>query len=100
MITAREIKLNGWQASIQKAIDIASKDTDALYVTVCSDVLDAAANPQGPFDPCGPTSFEVAMMLHEAGKAELPPSTSWRSTRRPAAPISPHTQPVGWRSIL
>ena len=69
VITAREIKLNGWQASIQKAIDIASKDTDALYVTVCSDVLDAAANPQGPFDPCGPTSFEVAMMLHEAGKA-------------------------------
>lgn len=69
VITAREIKLNGWQASIQKAIDIVSKDTDVIYVTVCSDVLDAAANPQGPFDPCGPTSFEVAMMLHEAGKA-------------------------------
>ena len=97
MITAREIKLNGWQASIQKAIDIVSKDTDVIYVTVCSDVLDAAANPQGPFDPCGPTSFEVSTRPARLARA---PSTLSRSIRRPAAPTSPPTRPAGWPSIL
>lgn len=69
VITGMEIKKNGYEASVQKAIEIASKDTDVLYVTVCSDVLDAASNPQGPVDPCGLTSFELAMMLHACGEA-------------------------------
>lgn len=69
VITGMEIKENGWLASIKKAIDIASKDTDTFYVTVCSDILDIAHNPAGPPDPCGLTTYELAMILHECGKA-------------------------------
>ena len=40
-----------------------------MYITVCSDCLDAASMPQGPQDMCGLTSYELCMMLHEAGLA-------------------------------
>lgn len=69
VITGMEVKTEGYLKSIKKAIEIAKKDTDVLYVTVCSDILDIANNPAGPPDPCGITSFELAMMLHECGKA-------------------------------
>ncbi len=69
VIPAMEIKKNGYEATIKKALEIASKDTDMIYVTICSDVLDASANPQGPVDPCGLTSFELAMMVNECGRA-------------------------------
>lgn len=69
VITGMEIKLNGVLESIKKAIEIASKDTDAIYVTICSDILDIANNPAGPPDVCGLTTFELALALHECGKA-------------------------------
>ncbi|MCD8084051.1 MAG: arginase family protein [Clostridiales bacterium] len=69
VITAKEVKETGYQAAIQKALAIAKKDTDVLYVTVCSDALDGAANPQGPIDPCGLSSFELGMMINECGAA-------------------------------
>lgn len=69
VILAREVRENGWKASIQKAIDLAFKDTEIVYVTICSDVLDAASMPQGPQDMCGLTSYELCMMVHEAGLA-------------------------------
>lgn len=69
VILAGEVRENGWKASIQKAIDLAFKDTEIVYVTICSDVLDAASMPQGPQDMCGLTSYELCMMVHEAGLA-------------------------------
>lgn len=69
VIPCMEIKKNGWEASIQKALEIASKDTDVLYVSICADALDAAFMPQGPQDMGGLTSFELMMMVHECGKA-------------------------------
>ena len=69
VINGIEVKEKGWKESIQKAIDIAFKDTEVVYITVCSDALDAACMPQGPQDMCGLTSFELAMMIHEAGLA-------------------------------
>ena len=56
-------------AAVKKALAIAQKDTDVLYVTICSDVLDGASNPQGPIDPCGLTSFELSMMVNECAYA-------------------------------
>lgn len=70
VITGMEIKVDGWKKAIEKAIAVASEGTEAIYVTVCSDILDVANNPGGPPDPCGLTSFELAMMLHECGKAK------------------------------
>ena len=69
VILCREIKKNGWEASIKKAIELASKDTEVMYVTICADSLDAAFMPQGPQDMGGQTSFELLMMVHEAGLA-------------------------------
>ena len=69
VILCREIKKNGWEASIKKAIELASKDTEVMYVTICADSLDAAFMPQGPQDMGGLTSFELLMMEHEAGLA-------------------------------
>lgn len=69
VISGMEIKLNGILPSIKKAIEIAGKDTDAIYVTVCSDILDIANNPAGPPDFCGLTTYELAAALHECGKA-------------------------------
>ena len=69
VILCREIKKNGWEASIKKAIKLASKDTEVMYVTICADSLDAAFMPQGPQDMGGLTSFELLMMVHEAGLA-------------------------------
>lgn len=64
-----EIKKEGWEASIKKALEVASKDTEVLYVTICSDCLDASCMPQGPQDMGGLTSFELMMMVHECGLA-------------------------------
>lgn len=69
VIPCMEVKKKGWEASIQKALEIASRDTELLYVTICSDCLDAAFMPQGPQDMGGLTSFELLMMVHECGKA-------------------------------
>ena len=69
VILCREIKKNGWEASVKKAIELASKDTEVVYVTICADSLDAAFMPQGPQDMGGLTSFELLMMVHEAGLA-------------------------------
>jgi arginase family enzyme len=70
VITGMDIKLKGWRQAIDRAIEVASDGTEAIYVSVCSDILDVAHNPGGPPDPCGLTSFELAMMLHACGKAK------------------------------
>ena len=69
VITAKEVKEMGYKAAIAKALEIAQKDTDVLYVTVCSDALEGVANPNGPIDPCGLSSFELGMMINECGAA-------------------------------
>ena len=69
VIPSMEVKKNGWEAAIKKALEVATKHTAALYITICSDALDAAFMPQGPQDMGGLTSFELMMMVHECGKA-------------------------------
>lgn len=67
VITSFDVKKNGVDTSIKKAIEIASEGTSAIYVSVCSDALDIAFNPGGPADLCGLTSFELAEMLYQCG---------------------------------
>lgn len=69
VILCREVKKMGWEATIKKALELANKDTEFLYVTICADSLDAACMPQGPQDMGGLTSFELLMMVHEAALA-------------------------------
>ncbi len=69
VIRGTDVHENGWEQSIDKAIEVAFKDTDVVYVTICSDVLDAANMPQGPQDMGGLTSYQLLMMLQKAGLA-------------------------------
>lgn len=68
VIRAIDVKEDGWKASIAKGLEIL-KDMEYIYVSICADSLDAANMPQGPQDMCGLTSYELAMMVHEAGIA-------------------------------
>ncbi len=67
VLTMMQIRMMGLQEAIQKAISVAGNGTEAIYVTVCSDILDIAFNPAGPPDPCGFTTWELAMALYECG---------------------------------
>ncbi len=69
MIRSIDVEEQGWKTSIEHALQIAGKGTDIMYVTICSDALDAAFMPQGPQDMCGLSSYELAMMVHECGLA-------------------------------
>lgn len=92
VITAKKVKDWGYREAIRKAIEIASTDTDLFYVTVCSDCLEGAANPDGPIDPCGLTSFEIGMMLNECGAAGACSFDYVEIYPRPDGPqIGPHT---------
>ncbi|KIL44104.1 agmatinase family protein [Jeotgalibacillus soli] len=46
----------------------ASDGADAVYLTICSDVLDYAFNPGGPVDGNGLNTFELLTLIHEFSK--------------------------------
>ncbi len=71
IFTSFEMKDKGLKYIIGRTLDIVRNGTDAVYVTVCSDVLDIAHNPGGPPDPCGLSSFELSLCLHHFASAGI-----------------------------
>lgn len=71
VISSFQVKEMGLESTFRKAIEIAGKDTDGIYITVCSDVLDVAFNPGGPPDFAGLDSFELLSLLHRFSSARL-----------------------------
>src|SRR5699024_4596889 len=68
-LTINDIKeAKDLKAYANEIYDMASKDVDVVYLTICSDVLDFAFNPGGPVDGNGLTSYELLTMIHEFGK--------------------------------
>jgi arginase family enzyme len=69
-ISVREIRKAGTDLTelARKAYDIASEGTEAVYLSICSDVLDFAFNPGGPVDGNGVTSYELLELVHEFAK--------------------------------
>lgn len=68
-ISVREVRKTKDLAELaKKAYAIASKGTEAVYLSICSDVLDFAFNPGGPVDGNGLTSFELLELVHEFSK--------------------------------
>lgn len=49
----------------EEIYQLASKDVDCVYLSICSDVLDFAFNPGGPVDGNGLTSYELVTLVHE-----------------------------------
>ncbi len=71
-ITINDIReTNDLRAYAKEIYDMASKDVDVVYLSICSDVLDFAFNPGGPVDGNGLTSYELLTMIYEFGKLGL-----------------------------
>ena len=71
IITINDIRMgdmNRFFEWVEEAYAVASNGTDAVYVTVCSDVLDVAYNPGGPLDGNGLTTFELFNALYRFAK--------------------------------
>lgn len=71
ILTSFEMKLKGIDSAVNKALEVAKAGTDAVYVTVCSDILDVAHNPGGSADFNGLTSFELSLLLHKLASAGI-----------------------------
>ncbi|MDA8345589.1 MAG: agmatinase family protein [Thermaerobacter sp.] len=69
-LSINAVRERGIDAVVEEAHRIASVGTDGVYVTVCSDVLDAAFNPGGPTDANGLTTYELYRGLHYLGQQE------------------------------
>jgi agmatinase len=64
VITMREIRDRGLLSAMDEALEVARRGTRAVYLTICSDILDAATNPGGPPDFDGLTSHELFELVH------------------------------------
>lgn len=67
VVTINDIRMGDmkdYMKIVKEAYDAAAEGTDAVYVTVCSDVLDIAYNPGGPLDGNGLTTFELFNALY------------------------------------
>ncbi|GKV57242.1 agmatinase [Sporosarcina sp. NCCP-2222] len=68
-ITVNEIRAHANLKELAAQIyEMAFKDVDCVYLTICSDVLDFAFNPGGPVDGNGLTSYELLTLVHEICK--------------------------------
>jgi guanidinopropionase len=68
IFTIRDIRKLGIEKIVQSAMNIAYTGTRAVYVTICSDVIDAAYNPGGPADFDGLNPHELFYALHHLGQ--------------------------------
>lgn len=68
-ITINDIRAQKDLKAYAKEIhQMASKEVDCVYLSICSDVLDFAFNPGGPVDGNGLTSYELLTLVHEICK--------------------------------
>jgi guanidinopropionase len=68
VFTIRDIRTQGIDNVIEKAIAIARKDTKHIFVSICSDCIDAAFNPGGPADFNGLFPYELLPALYRLGE--------------------------------
>ena len=71
VITTREIKEKGMAAVTEEAIAIANEKTKHVFVTICSDCIDAGYNPGGPADFNGLLPNELLPALHRIGQSGI-----------------------------
>jgi guanidinopropionase len=71
IFTIREIRKRGIDAIIDDAINIAQQNTKYVFVTICSDCIDAGFNPGGPADFNGLFPYELLPSLFRIGKAGI-----------------------------
>jgi len=69
--TILEIRKRGIEAVMNEAINIAKTQTRHIYVTICSDCIDAAFNPGGPADFNGLFPYELLSALFQLGESGI-----------------------------
>jgi len=68
IFTIRDIRKQGIDSIIEQAIIIARKNTKHIFVSICSDCIDAAFNPGGPADFNGLFPHELFSALYRLGE--------------------------------
>lgn len=71
IFTIRQIRSLGIEAVIKEALRVAQQGTKYMYVTVCSDIIDAAFNPGGPPDFNGLLPHELFCALYALGESGI-----------------------------
>ena len=71
IFTTREIRERGMAAVIEDAIAVAHEKTKYVFVTICSDCIDAGYNPGGPADFNGLFPHELLPALHRIGQSGI-----------------------------
>lgn len=71
IFTTKDIREKGMEAVTEEAIDIAHTKTKYVFVTICSDCIDAGYNPGGPADFNGLSPNELFPALHRIGRTGL-----------------------------
>ena len=71
IITTREIRERGMEAITEEAIAIAHEKTKHVFVTICSDCIDAGYNPGGPADFNGLFPGELLPALHRIAECGI-----------------------------
>lgn len=68
ILTINDVRNRGIDAVIREAHAVAMDGTDGFYITICSDILEAAFNVGGPPDPNGLTTYELFSALYFLGQ--------------------------------
>jgi agmatinase len=71
VLTMREIRSRGLDEALKEALEWAHEGTSAVYLTICSDILDAACNPGGPPDFDGLWPHELFKLVHKVAMKGL-----------------------------
>ncbi len=71
IMTMKEVRDKGVVPAIEEALSLAHQGTEAVYFTICSDILDAAHNPGGPPDFGGLNSHELFEVVHRVARAGI-----------------------------
>lgn len=71
VFTIRDIRRRGMDSVMEEAIGIARTGTRCIYVTICSDCIDAAFNPGGPADFNGLFPGELFSSLYQLGESGI-----------------------------
>jgi guanidinopropionase len=71
IMTIKEIRQRGIDAVIDDAINIAQEKTRHVFVTICSDCVDAGFNPGGPADFNGLSPHELLPSLYKIGESGI-----------------------------
>jgi len=71
VFTMREIRKQGIESVVEDAISIAQTGTKKVFLTICSDCIDAGFNPGGPADFNGLLPNELLTSLHTIGQSGI-----------------------------